>query len=96
MGTTTSGTEQQGAIVDFSGLILGFSSAALYYLGEAPIQGKEMKSIPERNLPLAKQNIDIVELLKNKTQGNLTEEESRLLNQVLSDLRIKYVAAIKS
>jgi len=87
-----SGAAQQETAVDFSGLILGFSSAALYYLGEAPIQGKEK---PELNLPLAKQNIDIVELLKNKTQGNLSDDETRLVNQVLIDLRLKYVSAAK-
>ena len=87
------GQGQRGTEVDFSGLILGFSSAALYYLGAAPLQGKEK---PELNLPLAKQNIDILELLKNKTQGNLSDDESRLINQVLSDLRLKFVAAVKN
>ena len=43
--------------VDFSGLILGFSSAALYYMGLATVEGKPA---PSKNLPLARQNIDII------------------------------------
>ncbi len=78
--------------VDFSALILGFSSAALYYLGEAPLEGK---APPQRNLPLARQNIDILVLLEAKTKGNLADEESRLIVQLLTDLQLKYVEAAK-
>lgn len=76
--------------VDFSGLILGFSSAALYYIGDGEIEGEKIAS---SNLPLAKQNIRIVEMLQEKTKGNLSQEEDNLLNQVLKDLRLKYNAA---
>lgn len=72
--------------VDFSGLILGFSSAALYYIGHSSI---ESKNTPKRNLPLAKQNIRIIELLKEKTKGNLSPEEDKLISEVLLDLRNK-------
>ena len=79
---------QQGShkeiTVDFSGLILGFSSAALSYMGFT-------SGIPgEKNLDLAKQNIDILDLLRVKTEGNLTTEEEKLLGQILQDLRQKY------
>ncbi len=73
--------------VDFGGLILGFSSAALYYMGHDAIEGKKNPGI---NLPLAEQNIAIVQLLQKKTEGNLTVEESDLLRRVLADLQEKY------
>ena len=73
--------------VEFTGLILGFSSAALYYLGQTSIEGKA--SSP-KNLPLAMQNIQIIELLQKKTNGNLTDEESKLIKEVLIDLKMKY------
>ncbi len=74
--------------VDFSGLILGFCSAALSYMGFGPEQ-------VNRNLPLARQNIEIIELLARKTQGNLTPEEDKLCQEVLHDLRIKFVDATR-
>ena len=71
--------------LDFSGLILGFSSAALHYLGE------HTPSLPNAklNLELARQNIEIIELLQDKTTGNLTTDEKALVESVLSDLRKK-------
>ncbi|MEZ4742572.1 MAG: DUF1844 domain-containing protein [Bdellovibrionota bacterium] len=78
------------AKVDFNGLILGFSSAALYYLGQAPIEGHEINKL---NLDLAKQNIEIISLLKEKTKGNLNTEEEKLINEVLTDLTKKYDVA---
>lgn len=78
--------------VDFSALVLGFSSAALYYMGMTPLPGKPSA---EKNLPLAKQNIEIVALLGQKTTGNLTPDEAKLLEQVLTDLRMKFLEAAK-
>ncbi len=72
--------------VEFSELILGFSSAALYYIGHQQIEGKKT---PEKNVELALQNISIIEMLQKKTQGNLTEEESKLLRHILTDLHEK-------
>ena len=74
--------------VDFSGLILGFCSAALSYLG---YEGQ----LSDKNLTLAKQNIDILSMLHVKTKGNLSSDEERLLSEVLSDLRMKFVEASK-
>ena len=73
--------------VDFSGLILGFSSAALYYLGETSVEGKPQGSL---NLPLARQNLDIVKMLQVKSRGNLTSDEARLIEQVIADLSQKF------
>ena len=74
-------SEQQK--VEFSGLVLGFCSAALSYLG----YGDENSP---KNLTLAKQNIDILALLEEKTKGNLSEDEKRLLGDALVDLKTKY------
>jgi len=45
----------------------------------------------ERNMPEAKAAIDMLEMLSEKTKGNLTTDEDRLLQQVLTDLRLNYV-----
>lgn len=90
--TGKGGDASGSAGVDFSALIMGFSSAALYYLGEHPVEGK---APAERNLPLARQNIDIIGLLHEKTKGNLTADEQRLITQVMSDLKVKCLEAQK-
>lgn len=78
---------------DFSALVLGLSSAALSYMGLGKLAG-----LPEtpKNMPLAKQNIDIIALLSDKTKGNLTPDETKLTQQVLSDLRMKFVEQNKT
>jgi hypothetical protein len=48
------------------------------------------------NLPMARQTIDLLALLEKKTRGNLSGEEERLLEQVLCDLRMRYVEVSKS
>lgn len=75
-------------ITEFSQLVLGFSSAALYYLGSIELEGK---NIEHENYALAKHNIDILDVLFVKTKGNLTAEEDQLLRQVLQDLKIKFI-----
>lgn len=77
--------------VDFAHLILGFSSAALHYLGESI----EEDSASTVNLPLAQQNIDIIAMLQNKTAGNLTTDEAELIEKVLQEVRAKYDAAAR-
>jgi hypothetical protein len=78
--------------MQFTGLIMGFSSAALYYLGEQSLEGKAVEQV---NLPLAKHNIDILALLEEKTKGNLEDVEAKLLREVLAELRMKYVKAVR-
>ncbi len=77
--------------VDFSALILGFSSAALQALGVS----KEDETTEKPNFGLARHNIDIIELLANKTSGNLTEQEEKLIMSILHDLRTKFVEISK-
>ena len=81
-----------GDSVDFSQLLLGFGSAALTHMG---FQSDGSIDKQNQNLVLAKQNIDIIELLKEKTKGNLSLEEAKLTDQILADLQMRYVAASK-
>jgi hypothetical protein len=76
--------------LDFTTFVLSLSTTVLASLGEI---GAPDGSRAEKNLPLARQTIDLLVLLSDKTKGNLTGEEERLLNQVLLDLRMKFVQA---
>jgi len=78
--------------IDFSTFIISLSTQALMHLGEIadPLSGKVNKDIP-----VAKQMIDIIGMLKDKTQGNLNAGEERLTVDILFDLRMKYVEAVK-
>ncbi|MCX8082646.1 MAG: DUF1844 domain-containing protein [bacterium] len=51
-----------------------------------PVTGKT-----EKNLTLAKQIIDIMEMLREKTKGNLTKDEERILNATITELQLNYV-----
>jgi hypothetical protein len=77
---------------DFSTFILSLSHSALMHLGEAP--HPETGEI-ERNLPLARQTIDLIGMLEEKTRGNLSGDEERLVAQILFDLRMRFVELSK-
>ncbi len=78
--------------VNFSSFLLSLSSSILLHLGEiADPQSGEKK----KDLALAKQSIDIIRLLRDKTKGNLTQEEEKLLEHLLYDLRMRFVNASK-
>ncbi len=73
--------------VDFSTFLLSLAHSALVHLGVAePPPGESA----EVDLPLARQTIDLIALLSDKTKGNLTGAEERLLSQILDDLRSRY------
>ncbi len=78
--------------IDFPTFVLSLSHSALMHLGEAP---HPEDGRVERNMPLAKQNIDLLGLLEEKTKGNLTGDEERLLTQVLFDVRMRYMELSK-
>ncbi len=82
-----------GEPIQFTTFVLGLASTALIHLGESPHpeSGK-----PERDLVLARQSLDLLSLLREKTQGNLTAEEERVFENVLADLRLRFVEASKS
>lgn len=87
---------QQSLDLNFSQLILGFSSAALHYLGEQDYFGEPgSRGAEKANLELARHNIEIIDLLSEKTRGNLDEDEAKLLREVLTDLKMKYVEATR-
>ena len=77
--------------LDFNAFVLSLGSSALIHLGEAPdpVSGK----MEEPDLLLAQESIDILALLEEKTKGNLTPDESRFLQTMLYDLRMRYIAA---
>jgi hypothetical protein len=72
----------------FSTFILSLSTSALVHLGELPDPLTNKKEV---NLQLARQTISIIEMLQDKTKGNLTAEEGNLIESVLYDVRLKYV-----
>jgi hypothetical protein len=78
--------------VDFATFILSLSHSALMHLGEAP--HPETGGIT-KNLPLARQTIDLIAMLEEKTKGNLTGDEERIVGQILYDLRMRYVELSK-
>jgi hypothetical protein len=80
-------------LIDFSTFVLSLSHSALLHLGDAP--HPETNAV-ERNLPLARQTIELIGLLEEKTKGNLSGDEERLLIQVHNDLRERYVELARS
>jgi hypothetical protein len=78
----------------FSSFILSLVRTVAVHLGdvEDPVLGKRN----EPNLVAAQQMIDILGLLQEKTQGNLTEEETKLLEQVLYELRLRFIDVKKN
>ena len=74
--------------VDFGTFVLSLASSVLVHLGEIAHPEAPGSQI---NLPLAKQTLDILGMLSDKTRGNLTTEEAQLIENLLYDLRMKYV-----
>jgi hypothetical protein len=73
--------------IDFPTFVMSIVGSAYVHLGDAPApDGHE-----ERNLLLARQDIDLLDLLQDKTKGNLTGDEERLLSQAVTDLRLRFV-----
>lgn len=72
----------------FAQLVMSFQAAAWQQLGKIknPLTDKI-----ERNLDQARYSIDILEMLRNKTKGNLSEDEQKFLNHVISELQLNYV-----
>ena len=77
--------------IDFSTFILSLSTSALFHLGLIP--DTQSGKPGERNLPLARQTIDILEILEAKTRGNLDAEEARLRESLLFEIRMRFVEA---
>jgi uncharacterized protein DUF1844 len=85
-----SAQSEPGVPMTFQTLVFSLSTTAMLQLGflSNPETGKR-----EKNLPAAKQTIDILQILQEKTKGNLTSEESQLLEASLYDLKMTYLKA---
>ncbi len=87
-----SGSEEQARgpfpEVTLATFIFSLSSSALVHLGEIP---EPQTNRTEVDLPIAKQIIDTLGMLQDKTKGNLDQDEERLLKSVLYDLRMRYI-----
>lgn len=73
--------------VNFANFVISLSSTALFHLGEFQDPAQKV----EKNLPAAKEIIDTLSMLKNKTTGNLEEKEKNILEGVLYELQMRYV-----
>ena len=78
--------------LDFGLFVMSLASSVLVHLGEI---AHPEAGAGQPNLPLAKQTIDILGMLRDKTRGNLSQEEAQLIENLLYDLRMKYVDAKK-
>lgn len=74
--------------ITFATFIFSLNTSVLMHLGviEDPVTGEKAK-----NLPIAKQTIDILGMMEEKTRGNLSKDEESMLKNILYDLRILYV-----
>ena len=90
MSDNTCGCKADGPMpeVTFSTFIISLASSALVHLGEVP---NPETGGTEINLPLAKHSIDVLEMLRAKTENGLEEQERKLLESILYELRMKFV-----
>jgi hypothetical protein len=74
--------------VNFTNFILSLSTSALYHFGDFPdLEGGKT----QKNLPAVKQTIDILDMLLVKTKNNLDENESQLIQQVIYELKMRFI-----
>ncbi len=86
----TSGQDIPLPEVNFVNFVFSLSTSALIQLGEIKDPQTQQQA---KSLPLAKQTIDLIGMLREKTKGNLTSDEEKLVETVLYDLRMRYVKA---
>ena len=79
---------------DFASFLLSLATSALFHLGL--VADPETGEAAPPNLPLARHTIDTLDLLKQKTEGNRTDEEDELLTNLLTELRMRFVDASKA
>ena len=82
------GQESREPEMNFRTLVVSLSTTALLQMGLAPNPASQKV---EKNLPGARQTIEILDILKDKTRGNLDPQESQLLDQCLHDLKMSFV-----
>ena len=74
--------------ITFTSFLISLSSSAFIHLGDIP---DPATGETNQDLPLAKQTIDLLGLLREKTRNNLREEEEKLFDHLLYDLRMRYL-----
>jgi hypothetical protein len=74
--------------VNFSNFVISLSTSALFHFGDFP---EHEGAGAEKNLPAAKQTIDILDMLAEKTKGNLDANKQNLIQGVLYELKMRYV-----
>jgi hypothetical protein len=79
--------------IDFPTFLLSIASAAMMGLGLAP---RPDSGKTEVDLELARQNIDLLEMIQTKTKNNLTADETKLLDRVLYEVRTKFLEVSKT
>ncbi|PMP97978.1 MAG: DUF1844 domain-containing protein [Thermodesulfobacterium geofontis] len=79
-------------LITFSTFILSLNTAALVHLGELPDPITNKKQV---NLILAKQTIDTLEMLREKTKGNLSLDEEKLLQSIIYELKLKFLKLVE-
>jgi hypothetical protein len=79
--------------MSFSTFVMGLTTQALMHLGEIP---DPVHQNVHHDLPAAKQMIDLLGILREKTKGNLDAAEEQLLGEMLYDLRMRYVEVARS
>lgn len=78
--------------IDFTTFVFSLGSSALMHLGDAP---HPETGQTHQDLALARETIDLLAMLREKTRGNLSQEEERFLGSLLYDLRMRFIAAAK-
>lgn len=92
MAESTSTQDQQQQIL-FMQLVLMFQTAAMQQMGK--LMNPLTKQV-ERDLEQARASIDMLAMLKEKTKGNLTDDEARLIDHILFELRMNYVDEVRA
>jgi hypothetical protein len=87
-----SGPGEPGQLT-FSGFIIGLAQQAFMFLGVIP---DPQSSVVHKDLMQARAMIDIIEMLRDKTRGNLEEVEERMMEEMLEELHLQYVREVRA
>lgn len=89
--TSEESTEGPLPEITFASFIMSLGTSVFFHLGDLP---HPETGTAAKNLPLAKQTIDLLGLLREKTRNNLTPEEENIFDHLLYDLRMRYVKEV--
>jgi hypothetical protein len=84
-------TTQEQPGISFAGFVISLATTAAVHFGD--IADPNTGERHEPDLVAANQMIDLISLLQDKTKGNLTEDEAKLVDDLLYELRMRYVQA---